>query len=381
MLIIFTDALCFLYSFKFKLQNPLCQQLGQPVCIRARNINVGYENGISIPRRLMDHDLVTVPSAVDATAGHAAPLLIFQTIITHSSLIHSSPWPSANNTLTVTFMTKVPLPATASATGTNLVDSVTTETGRQATWTKAGSGSSSTLSGSWDSSLAQFVFTIPADTDADSNYSAVRVLTPKNRCIDHVQMRRQFAVFALEAPARAGAVNTTVNVKAAVDTLHIISTATLVVIHAVLIVSAVGFWTLRPQKTHDRAIGPAKSQAKMQPRDLPARATTFCKANKARKKSTAASMALTGWLLGTLVLAAQVGPARAYDCTSDAECAYEGCNDISCSSSSSYCNNGVWDAKCVSTTYISTTKQAETLCTVLSLSRITLLWRVLESGD
>ena len=58
-----------------------------------------------------------------------------------------------------------------------------------------------------------------------------------------------------------------------------------------------------------------------------------------------------GCVLGVLVLAAQVGPARAYDCTSDADCAYEGCNDISCSGSSFYCNNGVWDAICVSTTH------------------------------
>ena len=32
-------------------------------------------------------------------------------------------------------------------------------------------------------------------------------------------------------------------------------------------------------------------------------------------------------LLGTLVLAAQVGPARAYGCTSSAECKYEGCGN------------------------------------------------------
>jgi len=92
-----------------------------------------------------------------------------------------------------------------------------------------------------------------------------------------------------------------------------------------------------------------------------------------------------GGLLGVLVLAAQVGPARAYACTSDAECQYDGCHDVSCSGygweTDSYCNNGVWTAVCVSTTYISTTTPTETLCTVLSLSRITLLWRVLESGD
>jgi hypothetical protein len=102
-----------------------------------------------------------------------------------------------------------------------------------------------------------------------------------------------------------------------------------------------------------------------------------------------------GCVLGVLVLAAQVGPARAvYACTSDAGCAYEGCNDVSCACSSSdsncvngfwtgysECNNGVWDAICVSTTYVTTTKQAETLCTVFPLFRIVLLWRVLESED
>ena len=82
-----------------------------------------------------------------------------------------------------------------------------------------------------------------------------------------------------------------------------------------------------------------------------------------------------GGLLGVLVLAAQVDPVRAYDCTSDADCQYDGCNDISCSGYESYsrCNNGVWDAECVSTTYI------KTLCTVLSLSCIALFfafWRV-----
>ena len=71
-----------------------------------------------------------------------------------------------------------------------------------------------------------------------------------------------------------------------------------------------------------------------------------------------------GGLLGVLVMAAQVGPARAYghtyDCTSDVECQYDGCHDISCACSSSVdsncvngfwtghstCNNGVWDAIC-----------------------------------
>ena len=57
------------------------------------------------------------------------------------------------------------------------------------------------------------------------------------------------------------------------------------------------------------------------------------------------------WLLLWLLLVAGLGPQveAAYSCDSDADCQYEGCNDMSCSSSSSRCNNGVWDAYCVST--------------------------------
>ena len=57
------------------------------------------------------------------------------------------------------------------------------------------------------------------------------------------------------------------------------------------------------------------------------------------------------WLLLWLLLVAGLGPQveAAYSCDSDADCQYEGCNDISCSSSSSFCDNGVWDAGCVST--------------------------------
>ena len=71
-------------------------------------------------------------------------------------------------------------------------------------------------------------------------------------------------------------------------------------------------------------------------------------------------------LLLVLLVAAQVGPGRAsYACTSDADCQYQGCFDNSCACPSSSsdqcvngfwtgypeCNNGAWDAFCVSTTY------------------------------
>ena len=59
------------------------------------------------------------------------------------------------------------------------------------------------------------------------------------------------------------------------------------------------------------------------------------------------------WLLLWLLLVAGLGPQveAAYSCDSDADCQYEGCNDRSCSGYESYsrCNNGVWDAVCVST--------------------------------
>jgi len=39
-----------------------------------------------------------------------------------------------------------------------------------------------------------------------------------------------------------------------------------------------------------------------------------------------------------------------YPCSSNADCQYTGCNDISCAAYESHprCNNGVWDAACVS---------------------------------
>ena len=143
-------------------------------------------------------------------------------------------------------------------------------------------------------------------------------------------MRRHFAAFALRASARAGALDAIVNVT--VDTIHTIATSALVVIYAVLTVSAVGVaWALRPQNTHARAqtgagaFGAAKNPPKMLPRDLSTRATALCTVHTAHKTRTAASIALTGGLLAVLVLAAQVGPARAYACTSNEDCEYEAC--------------------------------------------------------
>ncbi len=66
-----------------------------------------------------------------------------------------------------------------------------------------------------------------------------------------------------------------------------------------------------------------------------------------RKRRTASSVILTALVL---VAASLVGSAQAYACKSDADCQYPTCNDIICSSTSSYCGNGKWKAFCVSGT-------------------------------
>ena len=62
---------------------------------------------------------------------------------------------------------------------------------------------------------------------------------------------------------------------------------------------------------------------------------------------------LGGLVLGLLavLVAVDVLPRAeaVYACSSDADCQYPTCNDRSCSDESySRCNNGVWDAICVS---------------------------------
>ena len=54
--------------------------------------------------------------------------------------------------------------------------------------------------------------------------------------------------------------------------------------------------------------------------------------------------------LACLVAFSLMGQAQAdYSCSTKADCNYDGCANRACSSSSSYCNNGVWDYGCVST--------------------------------
>ena len=53
--------------------------------------------------------------------------------------------------------------------------------------------------------------------------------------------------------------------------------------------------------------------------------------------------------LAFLVALSLMGQAHAaYSCSTKADCNYDGCANVACSSSSSRCINGVWDYGCVS---------------------------------
>ena len=60
------------------------------------------------------------------------------------------------------------------------------------------------------------------------------------------------------------------------------------------------------------------------------------------------NMGFAAAILACLVTTCLMGEAHAYSCSSKSDCAYKGCADVPCTSSSTYCKNGVWDYICVS---------------------------------
>lgn len=96
------------------------------------------------------------------------------------------------------------------------------------------------------------------------------------------------------------------------------------------------------------AMGIILGAVEMRTQDMSARATSVRRASKTR---TATSIALMDCLLGVLLVVSQVGSTAAYHkCSSDADCQYDGCNNIPCSSTSERCVNGFFKAFCVSVT-------------------------------
>ena len=69
-----------------------------------------------------------------------------------------------------------------------------------------------------------------------------------------------------------------------------------------------------------------------------------------RSRPRGASCSDAAAALACLVAFSLIGQAHtAYTCSTMADCNYDGCANVACSSSSFFCNNGVWDYGCVST--------------------------------
>jgi len=158
------------YTFGFNVQNPLCDQAAQPVCIRAK----GFCTGVScrrkvlvIPRRLMEHDNSRYSTSCP-TQGYRAPLLVVKPTITLATLSHSSAWASANNTLMLSLTLNVPLFIKVSP-------KLTINLGAHGSSTPAGTlavtfGGMATTA-HWDPVAGTLQMDVPMDLDACTNYN------------------------------------------------------------------------------------------------------------------------------------------------------------------------------------------------------------------
>jgi hypothetical protein len=189
------------YSFTFTLKNPLCEQPAQPVCIRARNMQVGCKVGAVIPGRLMTPDTTTVLSGIhSAAAGDAAPLKIYKPNILTLTMLHSTPWPSAINTLTVAMQLNVPLLHDAFApriTISNLVGTLTTSV-PAITIAAQGSATTPITGATFDAALGALSFQPPYDTDAGTTYTITFKL--QNRKCEHTAPVTRMSITS-EVPA------------------------------------------------------------------------------------------------------------------------------------------------------------------------------------
>ena len=141
------------YSFVFSLQNPRCGQIASPVCIRARGISVSCSNYVVIPKRLLDAD-----------SGYYAPLSILNPVIIGATIVHSTPFASAVNYLTLTLQTNVPL-------GFGWFVPSVTLSGLTGSGTSASSLMvNNKLTGSWAQNSGTLVFVAP-DSYQAANYS------------------------------------------------------------------------------------------------------------------------------------------------------------------------------------------------------------------
>jgi hypothetical protein len=127
-----------------------------------------------IPRRLMTPDTSTVLSGIH-NAGDAAPLKIYKPGILTLTMIHATPWPSRNNTLTVIMKLNVPLLLSAFApriTISNLVWTLTPSGPLPLTISYDSGGVVNTsMHGAFDQAVGALVFVPPYDTVAGRAYT------------------------------------------------------------------------------------------------------------------------------------------------------------------------------------------------------------------
>ena len=149
------------YTVLFQIRNPLCGQPASPVCIRARGLSVGCASGFIIPRKVMN-----------AAQGLQAPLMILAPNITAATLVHSTPFASAMNQLSLTVTTNVPVTQgpTFAITLSGLSGSVTPGSITGFNVSMTGGGVVTTLPASWFNQSSTLVF-LPASIVNSTAYT------------------------------------------------------------------------------------------------------------------------------------------------------------------------------------------------------------------
>ena len=106
------------FSFRFQFRNPNCDHEPLAPCVRANRILTNKCNSTVIPRASMQKDTVGITgvnlptlgdTALAAKAGDAQPMLIRRPVITSAVIAQSTIHPCAENTITMTITTNVPL--------------------------------------------------------------------------------------------------------------------------------------------------------------------------------------------------------------------------------------------------------------------------------
>ena len=170
------------YTFGFDVQNPLCSQEAQPVCIRAKGFCTGQScrrKVLVIPRRLMEHADKAYGTSCDTegTPLLRTPLSVVKPKIIMAKLKHSSAWASASNTLELSLKLNVPL-------FTKALPKLTINLGEHGSSTPAGAlnvtfdGMDTTAH--WDPAAKTLQMDVPVNLEACTEYKISFTLMNRN---------------------------------------------------------------------------------------------------------------------------------------------------------------------------------------------------------